>query len=271
MKHHRVKPDTTVALGDHDAGDTGDVGTEEEAAARTVLLVKKLDALQERLYAEGSRAILVVLQGIDAAGKDGTIRHVMGGVNPQGCIVTSFKAPTPLEKAHDFLWRIHTACPPAGYIGIFNRSHYEDVIITRVHGWITDKEAQSRLRLICDFEKILADRGIRVLKFFLHVSEAEQKKRLLERLNDPSKRWKFSPGDLKERGYWKAYREAFEETLSATSTKEAPWFVVPADHKWYRNLVVADVLAHTLEEMDPRAPEKEGMDWDKLRRGISQS
>jgi PPK2 family polyphosphate:nucleotide phosphotransferase len=266
-----VKPDTVVDLGDHDAGATGDVGTEAEAAERTAVLVKKLDALQERLYAEASRAVLVVLQGIDAAGKDGTIRHVMGGVNPQGCIVTSFKQPTPLEKAHDFLWRIHSACPAAGYIGIFNRSHYEDVIITRVHGWITDKEARNRLSLIRDFEKMLSDKGIRILKFFLHVSEAEQKKRLLERLDDPLKRWKFSPDDLKERGYWKAYQEAFAQALSATSTKEAPWFVVPSDHKWYRNLVVADVLVKTLEDLDPRVPEKEGMDWEKLRRTVSQS
>ena len=218
MKHYRLKPGQRVNLRDHDARDTGDYKSEEDAGERTEQLRQKLDALQERLYAEGSRAVLVVLQGIDTAGKDGTIRHVMSGVNPQGCIVTSFRAPTPLEKAHDFLWRIHAACPPHGYIGIFNRSHYEDVLITQVHGWITYKETQHRLRQIRDFEKMLTSHGTRILKFFLHISKEEQKKRLLARLNDPEKRWKFSRQDLKERGYWKAYQKAFEEALSATST-----------------------------------------------------
>ncbi len=271
MKHYRLKMDTRAKLHDRDAGDTGDYRNKEEAAARTEQLKQKLDALQERLYAEGSRAVLVVLQGIDTGGKDGTIRHVMSGVNPQGCIVTSFKAPSPLEKAHDFLWRIHAACPPRGYIGIFNRSHYEDVLITRVHGWITDKEARHRLRQIREFERMLTSNGTRILKFFLHISRGEQEKRLVARVDDPDKRWKFNPKDRKERGYWKAYRRAFEEALSTTSTDEAPWFVVPADHKWYRNLVVADCLVGALEEMDPRPPEVHGIDWKKLRRELSRT
>ena len=224
MKHYRVKPHKRVNLHDYDARDTGEYKNEEEAADRTEQLRQKLDTLQERLYAEGSRAVLVVLQGIDTGGKDGTIRHVMSGVNPQGCIVTSFKAPSPLEKAHDFLWRIHAACPPRGYIGIFNRSHYEDVLVTRVHGWITDKEAQRRMRRILDFETLLTKSGTRILKFFLHISKGEQKKRLLERVDNADKRWKYSQQDLKERGYWKDYQKAFEEVLSGTSTEEAPWF-----------------------------------------------
>jgi PPK2 family polyphosphate:nucleotide phosphotransferase len=271
MKHYRVNPGERLNLHDHDARDTGDYKSKEDAADRTEHLRQKLDALQERLYAEGSRAVLVVLQGIDTGGKDGTVRHVFSGVNPQGCIVTSFKAPTPQEKTHDFLWRIHAACPPHGYIGIFNRSHYEDVLITRVHGWITDEEAQHRLRQIRDFEQMVTNSGTRILKFFLHISEEEQKKRLLERIDNEDKRWKVSPQDLTERGYWKAYQKAFEDTLSATSTDEAPWFVVPANHKWYRNLVVADQLVRALEDMDPRPPKVEGIDWKKLRRDVAES
>jgi PPK2 family polyphosphate:nucleotide phosphotransferase len=271
MHHYRVKSGDSVNLHDHDAQDTGDFKSKEEAAERTEQLKHKLDVLQELLYAEGSRAILVVLQGMDTAGKDGTIRHVMSGANPQGCIVTSFKAPTPLEKAHDFLWRIHSACPPRGHIGIFNRSHYEDVLVTRVHELITDKEAELRMRQIRDFEKMLTRNGTRILKFFLHISEEEQKQRLLQRVNNADKRWKFSQQDIKERVYWKAYQKAFEAALSATSTEEAPWFVVPANHKWYRNLVVADCIVQTLEDMDPHSPKVDGMDWKALRQAVSET
>lgn len=271
MNHDRVHPDKSLNLHDDGARDTGNYKSKGETVDRTERLRLTLDALQERLYAEGSRAVLMVLQGINSAGKDGTIRHVMSGVNPQGCIVTSFKAPTPLEQAHDFLWRIHAACPPRGYIGIFNRSHYEDVLVTRVHNTITDKEAEHRLHQIRDFEKMLTHNGTRILKFFLHISEDEQKKRLLERLDNADKHWKFSLQDLKERGYWKAYQKAFEEALSATSTEEAPWFVVPANHKWYRNLVVADRLVQTLTEMDPQPPKVDGIDWKKMRRDVSET
>jgi PPK2 family polyphosphate:nucleotide phosphotransferase len=266
-----VKPHERVTLREHDPRDTGDYKSAEETVARAEHLRKKLAALQERLYAEGTRSLLVVLQGIDTSGKDGTIRHVMGGTNPEGCIVTSFKTPTPAEKAHDFLWRVHAACPPRGYIGIFNRSHYEDVLITRVHRWITDEEAEHRLAQIRDFEKLLTRSGTRVLKFLLHISKAEQKKRLLARVDTADKRWKFSAQDLKERGYWKAYQKAFEQALSATSTKEAPWFIVPANHHWYRNLVVAERVVHALQDMDPRPPKIRGVDWQKLRREVSES
>jgi PPK2 family polyphosphate:nucleotide phosphotransferase len=271
MKSYYVKAHRRLSLAEHDAGHTGDYASAEEASDRIEHLRQELDALQDRLYAEGSRALLVVLQGIDTSGKDGTIRHVMSGVNPEGCVVTSFKIPTPVEKAHDFLWRIHAACPPRGYIGIFNRSHYEDVLVTRVHGFITDDEARRRFKQIRDFEKFLAHSGTRIVKFLLHISKEEQKRRLLARVDSPDKHWKFSPQDLKERGYWKAYRGAFEDALSATSTKDAPWFVVPADHHWYRNLVVAECIVRVLRNMDPKPPKIRGVDWKKLRREVSES
>jgi PPK2 family polyphosphate:nucleotide phosphotransferase len=271
MNRHRVEPNSRVSLRDRDADDTGEYKRREDAADRTEQLKDTLDTLQERLYAERARAVLVVLQGIDTSGKDGTIRHVMRGVNPQGCIVASFKAPTPLEKAHDFLWRVHASCPPHGYIGILNRSHYEDVLVPRVHGQLTDKKAQRRLDQIREFEELLTDNGTRILKFFLHISKAEQKKRLLARVEDPDKRWKVSPQDLTERSFWKEYKGAFEEALAATSTEAAPWFVVPANHKWYRNLVVADSLVHALQEMDPRPSPPADLDWTKLRREIMES
>jgi PPK2 family polyphosphate:nucleotide phosphotransferase len=269
VKHYYVKPREHLKLRDRDPGDTGDYSSAGETVERTEHLKQEIDALQERLYAEGSRALLVVLQGIDTSGKDGTIRSVMSGVNPEACIVTSFKAPTPAEKAHDFLWRIHTACPPHGYIGIFNRSHYEDVLVTRVHGWITDEEAEHRLEEIRDFERLLARSGTRIVKFLLHISKAEQKKRLLARIDRADKHWKLSPDDLKERKFWKEYQKAFEQALSKTSTKEAPWVIVPADHHWYRNLVVAECIARALHEMDPKPPKVRGIDWSAMRRELS--
>jgi PPK2 family polyphosphate:nucleotide phosphotransferase len=271
MRDYRVKPHDHVTLRDRDAGDTGDYEDAAATEGRTDHLRQKLDELQERLYAEGRRALLIVLQGIDTSGKDGTIRHVMSGINPEGCVVSSFKAPTPLEKAHDFLWRVHAACPPHGYVGIFNRSHYEDVLITRVHGWITDKEAKRRLDEIRDFERLLTSSGTRIVKFFLHISKDEQKKRLLARVDSPDKHWKFSAQDLKERGYWKAYEKAFENAISATSTKEAPWFIVPANHHWYRNLVVAECVVDALRDMDPQPPAAQGVDWKKLHRKVASS
>ena len=271
MQHHRVKSGHHVDLEKHDPGDTGDYKVESEAASRINGLRQKLDALQERLYAEGTRALLVVLQGIDTAGKDGAIRHVMSGINPQGCIVTPFKTPTPREEAHDFLWRAHAACPPRGYIGIFNRSHYEEVLITRVHDLITDKVAERRLQAIRDFEAALTNDGTRVLKFFLHISKDEQKARILGRVDDANKHWKISPADLGERRYWDAYQTAFEQALSATSTDDAPWFIVPANHKWYRDLVVAQHVVNALEDMDPRAPKLADIDWTRLRQDVLES
>jgi len=271
MNRYRIEPHAAVDLKAFDPADTDDYKDGAESAERTERLKHRLEKLQERLYAEGERSVLVVLQGIDTAGKDGTIRHVMGGINPQGCMVSSFKPPTPVEQAHDFLWRAHAACPPAGNIGIFNRSYYEDVLVTRVHDQITDAMVHERFAQIVWFEKTLAARGVRILKFLLHLSEAEQKKRLLARLDDPEKRWKFSPQDLVDRGYWKAYQRAFEDMLTATSTADAPWFVVPADHKWFRNLVVADRLVHALEDMDPHPVTRLALDWDALRRSLEEA
>lgn len=265
-----VPPGSRIKLSDIDPANTHGV-QKSEASERLAKNLERLSVLQYLLYAESRRSLLVVLQGIDAGGKDGTIRHVMSGLNPQGVSVTAFKVPEGAEKRHDYLWRVHQAVPEWGQIGIFNRSHYEDVLITRVHGWITDKEAQRRLRQIRDFEKTLTNNGTRILKFLLHISKEEQKRRLLARLDNADKRWKFSAQDIKERGYWKAYQRAFEEALSATSTEEAPWFVVPADHHWYRNLVVADYLVRALEDMDPRPPKIHGIDWKKLRKRVSET
>ena len=271
MDRYRVQPGSTVRLHEHNPDDTGTFKHADDAEELTAQRKQALEKMQPRLFAESERAVLVVLQGIDTSGKDGTIRHVMGGLNPQGCIVASFKAPTPLEREHDFLWRVHAACPPRGYIGVFNRSHYEDVLVTRVHGQLTEKEAQRRFDQIREFEELLTENGTRVLKFFLHISRDEQKARLLARIDDPEKRWKVNPQDLNERERWKEYRAAFEAALAATSTAAAPWFVVPANHKWYRNLVVADRLAHLLEEMDPHPPAPQGIDWTKLRKAVADS
>lgn len=226
---------------------------------------------QERLFAEGNRALLIILQGMDAAGKDGTVRHVMHGINPQGCRVHSFGPPNKEELAHHFLWRPMPYLPARGMIAIFNRSYYEETLVVRVHPELLipqklpavksleshelDDLWKSRYREIKNFERTLADNGTTVLKFFLHVSRDEQKSRLLERLTNPDKSWKFNPRDLEERKYWSEYKTAFEETISATSTKEAPWFVIPADDKWYARAAVADIIASELESLDLKFPE----------------
>jgi len=214
-----------------------------------------LNDLHDRLWAEATRSLLLVLQGLDAGGKDGTIRHVFSGVNPQGCRVVAFKAPTPTELAHDFLWRIHQAVPGAGEFGIFNRSHYEDVLITRVHGTITEAMCRERYELINSFETLLAHGGTTVVKLYLHISKAEQRKRFDARMHEPAKRWKFQPSDLAERERWDDYQVAYADALSATSTERAPWYVIPANHKWFRNWAVSRVLVDTLRAIDPHYPE----------------
>jgi PPK2 family polyphosphate:nucleotide phosphotransferase len=191
---------------------------------------------------------------MDAGGKDGTIRHVMSGLNPQGCHVTSFKVPTEEELAHDYLWRVHRAVPAKGEIGIFNRSHYGDVLVVRVHNLVPRRVWSERYEQINGFEKILADNDVTIVKFFLHISKEEQKKRLQERLDDPAKHWKVSEADFEERRFWPDYIKAYEDALSKCSTPWAPWYVIPADHKWFRNLAVADILVSTLEDMDMRFP-----------------
>jgi PPK2 family polyphosphate:nucleotide phosphotransferase len=243
-----------VNLADYDPGFTGDFASKSEAKAERKRNTERLQELQEVMWAEGKHALLIVLQAMDAGGKDGTIKHVMSGVNPQGCQVTSFKVPTKEELAHDYLWRIHKATPRRGYIGIFNRSHYEDVLIVRVHNLVPEDVWRQRYEQINHFEKLLADTGTTILKFFLYISKDEQKKRFEARLSDPRKNWKFSMGDVEERGRWDAYVSAFEDALSRCSTPWAPWYVVPANRKWYRNLVVSEVIIDALEKLDMRYP-----------------
>jgi PPK2 family polyphosphate:nucleotide phosphotransferase len=215
---------------------------------------QRLDALQTALYAEGSRALLVVLQGRDASGKDGTIRRVFGVLNPQGFAVSTFKAPTPLELGHDFLWRAHAAVPAKGSIGVWNRSHYEDVLVVRVRQLVPKSVWRPRYEQINEFERMLTQNGVTILKFFLHISREEQRERLLARLDDPAKHWKFSAGDLDDRNRWDQFNEAFEEMLRRTSTDEAPWFLVPADKKHVRDALVAATVLRALKGMNPRYP-----------------
>ena len=270
MKRYGVKPGENLSLKEFDPDDTGEYKKNEQgkerAKAELSKLIARLDGLQERMYANSTRSLLIVLQGMDTSGKDGTIKSVMSGVNPQGCKVAAFKAPSKDELAHDFLWRVHREVPPKGYIGIFNRSHYEDVLVTRVHGWVSEKVAKRRFYQIKEFEELLTESGTTVLKFFLHISKEEQKRRLEARIADPEKRWKWNSGDLEERKLWDEYQKAFEEVISATSTEEAPWYVVPANRKWYRNLIVADRVVNALEDMKLKTPPApEGVDFTKLR------
>ncbi|WP_456476727.1 polyphosphate kinase 2 family protein [Oceanithermus sp.] len=234
--------------------DDGFAGGKKAARKELKVIGKRLGELQARLYAEGRRALLVVLQGMDTAGKDGTIRRVFRMVNPQGVRVASFKKPTALELAHDYLWRVHARVPARGEIGIFNRSHYEDVLVVRVHDLVPPEVWGRRYDHINAFEQLLSDEGTRIVKFFLHISQDEQKKRLEARLENPKKHWKFNPADLAERALWDAYMEAYRAALERTSTAHAPWYAVPADRKWQRDLVVARVLLETLEAMDPQFP-----------------
>jgi PPK2 family polyphosphate:nucleotide phosphotransferase len=234
--------------------DTGPFADKKAAKAASEASFKALGDLQELLYAEAKHALLVVLQAMDTGGKDGTIEKVFSAVDPQGCIVTSFKVPTSLELAHDYLWRVHAAVPPKGMIGIFNRSHYESVLVERVKKLVPKDVWSRRYQHINEFERLLADEGVTIVKFFLHISKDEQKRRLQSRLEDKEKLWKFNPGDLKERERWDDYQEAYQDALNECSTKHAPWYVVPADHKWFRNWVVSDVLVRTLKGLKMRYP-----------------
>ncbi len=241
----RVKPGSRVRLARRDHGETlgwDKIGAEPELLSQ----LGRLADLQDRLWAESKRSVLVVLQGIDAAGKDGTINKVMEAFNPQGCPVTSFKVPSTEELAHDFLWRVHKRVPRKGEIGIFNRSHYEDVLVVRVHDLVPRKVWSARYGQINDFEQILTDNGTTIVKFFLAIDRDEQRQRFQARFDDPTKRWKFSMGDLEERKRWDDYQAAFDDALSRTSTAAAPWYVIPANRKWFRNLAVATILADTI-------------------------
>ena len=242
-----------VSLKDYDPSYTGGMD-KEQAKEETQRLEVRLAELQEKLYAQSTQSLLVVLQAMDAGGKDGTIKKVFESVNPQGVRVSSFKAPNPNDLGHDFLWRIHEQTPLNGYIGIFNRSHYEDVLIVRVNELIPRKMWEKRYDHINNFEKLLADSGTRILKFYLHISKDEQKQRLQDRLDRPEKWWKFAVGDLATREKWDAYMEAYEAALTRCNTEYAPWYIVPANHKWYRDIVVTRAIVEALEDMKVAYP-----------------
>jgi PPK2 family polyphosphate:nucleotide phosphotransferase len=250
----RVEPGHAAGLAARDPGSRLDLVDKVVGAAELAVLTEEISGLQNRLWAEEQRALLVVLQGMDAAGKDGTIRRVFSGVNPQGCRVTSFKAPSHAELAHDYLWRVHANCPRRGEIGIWNRSHYEDVVTVSVGGLITKAQRKRRIRHVRDFEAMLTDEGTEIVKIFLHISRDEQRERLQARLDDPEKRWKFNLADLDARKQWDEYQLAYEKALTETSTEWAPWHVVPGDHKWVRDVAVARLLSATLRRMDPQFP-----------------
>ena len=253
-KKFAVEPGSKVRLGDFDPSYTGKHESEDDAKDAIAKDRERLSDLQYRLYAENRRSLLVVLQALDAAGKDGTVRHVFGALNPQGATAHSFKVPTAQEAAHDFLWRAHAVTPARGQITIFNRSYYEDVLVTRVHDLVSADVVTKRYDRIVDFEKNLAQAGTHILKFYLHISPDEQLRRFEQRLEDPRRQWKISESDYSERPYWDDYRKAYEDALEHTSTNRAPWYVIPANHKWFRNFAVARIVTDALEELDPKYP-----------------
>ena len=259
MDRYRIKPNTDVDLKDFDPDETKAWdGSKDDAKEKQVKLSARLDELQATLYAEHKHPVLAVIQAPDTGGKDGTIRAVFEGVNPQGVRIANFKTPTPIELEHDYLWRVHAQTPGKGQIVVFNRSHYEDVLVVRVHALVPEDVWKKRYEHINNFERMLADEGTTIIKFYLHISPEEQEQRLLERLEEPAKRWKFNPGDLEERKLWSQYRKAYEAMLSKTSTDWAPWYVIPANRNWYRNLLISSILVDTLEKLDPQYPKFEG-------------
>ncbi|GAP05579.1 polyphosphate:AMP phosphotransferase [Anaerolinea thermolimosa] len=272
MHTYRIDLDKKVNLDDFDPAETRYApGGKENAEQSLLQLNRQLEALQESLYAEHKHRVLVVLQGMDTSGKDGVIRRVFEGVNPQGVRVASFKVPTPVELDHDYLWRVHQQTPARGEIVIFNRSHYEDVLVVRVHSLVPEAVWKKRYEQINAFERLLTDEGTTILKFFLHIDPQEQKERLLERLEKPEKNWKFNAGDLKERALWKEYMKAYEDVLEKTSTPWAPWYVVPANKKWYRDLVISTLLVETLQNLEIRLPAPfSAQEIAEFRRQLSQ-
>jgi len=264
IEKYRVPYDGKFKLSDHDTGDTGKFSSKDEASEKLNQNIERMSELQDMMYAHDKYALLLIFQAMDAAGKDGAIKHVMSGLNPQGTQVYSFKAPSPEELDHDYLWRISKSLPERGRIGIFNRSHYEEVLVVKVHELVSKQKVPSefigrhlwenRYRQIRDFERYLFENGIITVKFFLNVSKEEQRKRFLKRLDDQTKNWKFSSSDLKERGFWDDYQSVYEEGLAATSTRFAPWFVVPADKKWYGRLLISEVITKTMESLNMEYP-----------------
>lgn len=254
---YRVQPEQPIALADIDPDTCEHYKKKKDVEEELIHQRDRLEQLQERLYAENKRSLLIVLQAMDTGGKDGTIKHVFSGINPQGCRVWSFKHPSLEESNHDFLWRYHQKTPQRGMITLFNRSHYEDVLIVRVKKLVEEEIWRKRYHVINNFEQMLTLSGVTVVKFFLHISKDEQKRRLESRLADPDKLWKFSINDVQERAYWDDYQQAYQDALNNCSTAYAPWYVVPANKKWYRNLVIARAIADTLEAMNPQYPEAE--------------
>lgn len=262
--NYLIKPSTKLVLSKVNSSDTGGLSSKKEAVSELKENINTLFELQARLYAQDKYAMLLIFQAMDAAGKDGTIKHVMSGLNPQGTQVVSFKQPSKTELDHGYLWRINNALPERGRIGIFNRSHYEDVLVVRVHNLIKEQKIpeqfktkdiwKQRYRQINDFEKYLYENGIVVLKFFLHISKEEQKKRFLKRIDDSSKNWKFSLADVNERAHWDKYQKAYQEAISATSKKTSPWFVIPADKKWFARLAVSEIIVECMKKLKPEFP-----------------
>jgi PPK2 family polyphosphate:nucleotide phosphotransferase len=250
----RVEPGDAPRLDQRDPGFRPEGLNKAEGVEQLADRTERLAALHDRLWAEGTRAVLLVLQGMDASGKDGTIKHVLAGVNPQGCRIVAFRVPTVTELAHDYLWRVHAACPTRGELGVFNRSHYEDVVAARVRQLVPESVWRRRYEHIRGFERMLVDEGTTIVKVFLHISKEEQRKELQERLEDPTKRWKFRLGDLDDRKRWDEFMAAYEDAIRETSTDWAPWHVVPANHNWVRNLAVAELLVETLERLKPEFP-----------------
>ena len=253
---YRLTGKKKISLKDFDPDETSEFKhSKKKAKEELTKIVAEISQLQEKLYAEGKQKLLVIIQTTDTGGKDGTIRAIFSGVNPQGVKVASFKVPTPIEMAHDYIWRIHHVTPGKGEIVVFNRSHYEDVLPVRVHNLVPEKIWSKRYQHILDFEKLLTDEGTTILKFYLHISKEEQAARLIERIMDPSKTWKFNPGDLEERKLWNDYQKAYEDVLNKTSTPQAAWYVIPANRNWYRNLLVATIIRDTLKGLNCKYPE----------------
>jgi len=284
FKQYRVQPGEKFKLKDRDTADTADFKDRKEAKRRLTEGIEKLRELQERLYADDRYALLLIFQAMDAAGKDSTIEHVMSGVNPQGCQVYSFKQPSAEELDHDFLWRTNKCLPERGRIGVFNRSYYEEVLVVRVHPGILAAQKlpaafvgkdiwKLRFQDINDFERYLAQNGTVIVKFFLHVSKEEQRRRFLARLDEPQKNWKFSLGDAKEREHWEEYMAAYEDMLEHTSTEHGPWYVIPADHKWFMRMAVADVIVSTLEKLKlefPTITDEKRRELEAARKALEQ-
>jgi PPK2 family polyphosphate:nucleotide phosphotransferase len=271
LKKLVVKPGSKIRLKHLDPGYHGKHESHKSALPEIQRYVQKMEQLQYLMYAERKHSLLIVLQGLDAAGKDGVVRHVLTGMNPANCVESNFKQPTAEEIAHDFLWRVHPHLPAKGSVAIFNRSHYEDVLVVRVHGLVPVKVWSKRYDEINDFEKLIAiQNNTTILKFFLHISKQEQLARFAKRLDDPTRRWKISESDYKERDYWKDYIEAFEDVLSKTSTEHAPWFIVPSNHKWFRDLSISQIITRTMEEMKMQLP-KPTVNLAEIRRKYHQA